>query len=279
MKRYFAFAMVLCLLLCGCQASPEPTEPSTQNTQQEETTTAAPTEETTTQPKEAETTAAEQEEKYTVYLLDEVVSYDNGFAKYSYDANYNIDSYTQYSLEKEMLYTVYFEQKDSNGMACQYRSAWPDGSGETRTLVYFLDGKLKEELYVGSNFSGYQYEYDQKGDITEKREYYDGILESIVHYEYDGETLKAVYGEDKEGNKLFDCRIENGRIIEKVCYDSETPYSYTYEYDSNGNLVKTSFIYDGEVMPGDQYSYKTVEVDYERAGYLKYQQQYLIKIV
>ena len=67
-------------------------------------------------------------------------------------------------------------------------------------------------------------------------------------------------------------------IIEKVVYSTESMEgcSYRYEYDGNGNLVAEYFLFDGELMPNMTYSYKAVEVDADRAGYLKYQQAYLL---
>lgn len=276
MKRFIAFSIIICLLLCGCQ-TPAPTPAPTPDPAPTGPADTPPTPPTDTEP----TTPPQPDaDPVTVYLLEETVLFDSGYTKYSYDENYNIDSYTVYTIEKEPMYTAYFEEKDANGMPCKYRAQWPDdGGGETRTLSYFADGKLNEEQMVGGNFSGYQYEYDLKGDITEKREYYDGILESTVYFEYDGETLRAVYGEDPDENRLFDCRIENGLITEKICYENDSSYSYIYKYDENKNLVETRFIYEGEDMPAEQFYYKAVEVDPYRAMYLLEQQKYLQPVV
>ena len=278
MKRLLVFALFACLLFCGCKAdTPTSADPAEEPTQEQTQTPAENTPETEAAPEETDQTSSE---KVTVYLLDQSFLYDSGHTEYKYDQACNIDSYTVFTLENEPMYTAYFEEKDNNGMACQHRVEWPDDmGGDTRSLTYFADGKLKEEQYVGSNYSGYQYEYDQKGDMIQKREYYDGILETIVYYEYDGETLIAVYCEDKAGNRLFDCLVENGLITEKICYDSESQYSYLYEYDSHNNLIEMTMLYDGESIPCEQYSYKAVEVDADRAGYLLSQQRYLLPIV
>lgn len=279
MKRLTVFAVLICLLLCGCgKFFTPPTEiaaqlqPATGATIESTSTTQAPTEVSTapTEPKA---------EKVTVYLLTEVTFFDSGSTEYYYDENYNIDSYKVFTIENTIMYEAFFEEKDTNGMPCVIRTQWPEESGdEIRNLTYFEDGKLKEEQTSDSNYSGYQYAYDQKGDRTEKREYYDGILQSVVYYEYDGELLSAAYCEDNAGNKVFECRIENGLITEKIFFDSDSEYGYRYEYDENNNLVQTTFYYDGESIPGDQYFYKAVEVDAERAHYLREQQKYLISI-
>lgn len=300
MKRLIILTLLISVLLCGCviiytpssqtetqpqatlestdksqtppQASTDPTQPSTE----------APTESTgTAQAQTEETTAPTlpEEELVTVYLLTRSVIFDSGSTEYTYDDNYNIVSYIALSLEDTPMYEVFFENRDANGMAGVVRSQWPGGiDNEIRNLTYFEDGKLKEEQIVGFNFTGYQYAYDHNGNRTEKREYFDGILQSVVYYEYDGEVLKAAYCEDTAGNIVFECRIENGLILEKNYFDPAGTYGYLYEYDENDVLVKTTFYYDGEYIPGDQYFYAAVEVDAERAHYLQEQQNHLIFI-
>lgn len=264
--------LIACLLvLCGCGA----TKPDTGDV----TGSDHPPSDTQTDTQTPD--PAPVPEKVTVYLLEKDAMFDSGEICYIYDENYNIDSCKATTIENEIRYNGYFEEKDANGMAAKYRIQWPDGeSGDIRVLTYFADGKLKEDLVEGSNFTGFQYEYDRKGDRAEKREYYEGILETVTYYEYDGETLSAVYAETKEGDKVFECRIQDGRITEKVCYEADgSSYSYLYAYDTNGNLIQTSFVFEGETLPCDIYTYKAVEVDADRAYYLQAQQAYLLDIV
>ncbi len=283
MKRLIAFALLSCLLLCGCCISAPPaetepqanpaTEPSIENTPA----TAAPTQGTEPQDTEPAPTEA-PDRKVTVYLLTKSTIYDSGSTEYSYDRDYNIDSFKVSSIENTVMYETYFEKKDANGMAGQVRMHWLDtDNDEIRSLTY-ENGKLKNDQIVGSNFSGVQYEYDQNGNRTEKREYYEGMLESVVCYEYAGQTLKAVYCESNFGSRIYECRIQNGRITQKVYLDTDTEYGYRYTYDDNGNVAAVTFYSGDETIPGDQYFYQAVEVDADRAPYLLEQQKYLLSI-
>lgn len=303
MKRIIAILMVMGLLLCGCQAaepnstesSQESSQPATQVTTitptdatteatTEPTTepTTAPTTEPTTEPTTAPTTEPEptQPSTVTVYLLEKSVFCDNGYSDYIYDDAYNIHMRKDYDIENKYLGRVNFIEKNKDGMACMI---WE----ETRTddvheLTYLEDGKLKEELLNTNEtiYTGWQYEYDQNGNVIEKNEYFVGILQSTVIYEYHGEELWNVHCEDPYGNHIYDCRVENGRIIEKVVYatDSTAGCSYRYEYDDNGNLIMEYLLINGELLPGTSYFYRTVEVDHERAEFLKQQQAYLVSI-
>ena len=289
MKRILPVFLALCLLFCGCQPqAPESTEPATEPTQAptEPATepTQAPTEppdtggnetpieETTAPITESATEPAEPQDKVTVYLVERTAFYDSGYVTYNYDENFNIVSYDVYSIENELMYSTVFSEHNTHGMPCKFSQ-----HGGNWTIAWFEDGKIKEEQEE-DNYSGYQYEYDQKGDIIEKRGYYEGILQDTVYYEYNGDELFRVYCEDVEGNHTYDCRVENGVIIEKVYYDPAASYSYFYEYDENGNWIAESFLYDGELTPSSVHSYVAVEVDADRATYLLEQQKYIVYI-
>jgi len=149
--------------------------------------------------------------------------------------------------------------------------------GENWTIDWFEDGKIKE-AQEGDNFSGFQYAYDQKGDMIEKRGYYEGILEYTVYYEYNGEELIRVYCVDPEWNHTYDCRVENGIIIEKSFSQADGGYTYFYEYDESGNLIKETALLDGELIPIQTHIYKAVEVDAEQVHFLLAQQNYLLSV-
>ena len=214
----------------------------------------------------------------TVYLLQEAFLFDNGPMSFYYDEHYNVAGYNFNDMEGQTIFTGHFAQPDANGMPSRYGTVWYDGSaGEDRILEWDRDGKLLEDR-AGDAFTGTQYDYDEQGRLLERRDYYEGMLDSAVYYEYDGDTLSACWSEDSLCNKKFDCRVVGGRIVEQTFYDYSTPYGYIYEYDENGNLVRSTFVFDGEGLPGTQYTYIQVQVSPERAQYLREQQKYLMTL-
>ena len=267
MKKNVALVLLFGLLLCGC-ASSKPVHTELAINSQVTT-------ETTAEAVNVENTVETKPEKVKVYLLDKTVIYDSGFTSYHYDEDYNIDFYKVHTIENDLMCTTYFENKDEHGMATQNRMQWAsDESCSILRLTYTESGKLKEEREAGDTFTGFQYVYDNKENLVEVREYYEGTLNSTVRYEYNVTELHSVYCEDPEGNRLYDCCIENNFVVEKVYNDSEG-YSIQYEYDENGNLAMESVIFEGEHIPGVMYYYKEIEVDADRAPYLLEQQKYL----
>lgn len=285
MKKVLVFAVLISLLLCGCEINinipPAATTAPAQQTQPLQ-----PTESTEVATEPAETAAPTVEatmpvgdETVTVYLLDKTVLYDSGNTQCQYDEHYNIDSITTNNIENNLMFTKTFAQKDANGMPGKYTLLWTgESDGVENLLSWTADGKLLE-AQLESYYSGLQFDYDKMGNMVQKREYYEGILQSATRYEYEGTTLIAVYGEDPEGNKLFECKVENGRVVEKLCLDAPDPYGYRYKYDGNNNLVESTFFSEGEEIPNMQYTYFAVEVTAERARFLQAQQKFLLATI
>ena len=211
----------------------------------------------------------------TVYLLKKANMFDSGYVQYGYDDYGNLDYYSMYNMDRELISSSFFDDKNDNGMACKIRTEYISGDIENIILEYNEDGRIKEKKYTYAEYCGFQYEYDDKGNLTEIREYYDGILENMICYEYDNKTLKSVHCEDANGETVFDCVIENGRIIKEIHDSDSDEYSFNYKYDQNGNLIESTFEMDGEVTPSYTYEYETIEVDSESAMYIM-QQQYFI---
>lgn len=258
-------------------AEEQVTETKTEATAETETPVPSKTLEETVTKETVPPQKSEEEEQVTVYLLEEAAYYDSGYTLYYYDKEYNVEKAAVYNVEKKQTSNVCFEEKDENGMPCKLRTEWMDGSQEQSLILrYFADGKLKEAENAGAQFTGCQYEYDQDGNLIAKREYYDGILEGAVICEYRDGALVGVYGEDREGNRLFECLVENGRVIRRTYKDAGTSFSDQYEYDQNGNLVKSVLVMDGAEIPGAQYRYTAVRVPASRVEFLRSQQSFLL---
>lgn len=286
MKKVFALllAVVLCLLLCGCQSGAEAddkdeggsgkswvTLPAGLQTEPAET------EPAETEPAETEPAPTEpsEDEMVTVYLLESAQIFDSGRMEYIYDDNDNILSINIYTIEDDLRYTVYFDECDLEGLPGGYHIQWPEGGGDQYKLTYTDGARITDIQYVGGNFTGTQFAYDNQGRLIEERSYYEGVLENGTYYQYakdDNGRLVNAYGEDAGGNLIFECLVEDGRITEYK-YIAEESYSRLCEYDENGNLASDAYIYDGETTPGTFYKYRAVTVDARRAMYLVCQQK------
>lgn len=280
MKRFLVFALLLCLVFTSGCISIDPENPDAYTDPSTEPSVQASAESTAEATEPVATTDPIECDPYfcTVYLLEEFILCDSGSTKYYYDENYNITHYDVLTIENEHHYTTKFEEPNELGMPCKVIIQWNDGSFSSSTLAYFMDGKLKEEMEDNSNYTGYQYEYDQKGDLIEKREYFEGILQSTVIYKYSGETLTSVHCETPEGTHIYDCVVEDGRIVQVNYPDDDYPYSFVYTYDKNGNIIRETFGVEGETFPSAEFRYKAVEVTPDRVFCLLQQQKYLINI-
>lgn len=312
MKKVFALLLALMLvLMAGCQtaspaetpdpaddplkgivdkftdaAKPTPTAKPLPKPTPEPTSepTPEPTPEPAATPAPMPTTAPVQPkpETVTVYLLEKTEILDTGYKQFSYDSNYNIHACDGFTMDDDFWFSIYFVEKDKNGMAYMLWEEWADGSGKTFLVTYGEDGRLQEAIYERSNYSGVQCTYDDKGRLSEMSDYSDGILQSTAYYVYRGDELWQLWCEDPYGNHLYDCRVEDGVILETVYYTSDGGYShsYMYEYDANGNLVCENFMSAEEgSFTQKVHHYKAVEVDAARAQYLLRQQEQLTTIV
>ncbi len=268
MKRLLSATLILIILLsitaCNTAKPNNKVEQSNENSSSQ-------------LPDQNQTSTPTQNKKVTIYLIERAIYFDSGHIEYYYDEDYNINRTVLYNLEKKVTYEKLFDKADQNGMPCRSSTIWANGEkGEKRNLTYTDDGKLKEEILETGDYSGFQYKYNQNGDITEKREYHDAILTNIISYEYNGKKLSRVYGETKDGEPIFNCKIENGLITEKLLNDDENECIYFFKYDQNNNLISSFLQMDGEKFPADSFTYKAIEVDTERAQYILEQQKYLI---
>lgn len=279
MKRILALVLPLSLLLCGCKVAEPTTEPTPAETQ----ITTAASNEVVTDPTQIPVPSTSEmptdptpQEKVTVYLLEESVLCDNGYTQYFYDENYNVDKCESFTIENDLRYTSYYEDKNVGGMPGKIREVWDSDYENVSTLTWSQDGKILKEVYG----SVLEYVYDTDGKLVEKREYYEGNLSCTISYEYDGDVLLRVYCIDTDDHLCYECRAENGCIVEQIYYDEDGYVScaYDYKYDENGSLKQSVERFEEETYPLETYTYKAVEVDAERAQYLIEQQKFLVAI-
>lgn len=286
MKRILAAVLALCLLLCGCDLlKPEETGSGGLSLKGAadkfgaNATDAAPDATTDVATEPAPKPTQPKPDKVTVYLLAESAMMDVGHSEFIYDENHNISKCVSYDLDSQTLYSIDFVEKDANGMAKMLWETWNDGSGNVMVVTYGSDGRWQEGKYDEGSFTGTQCSYDDNGRLTEMREYADGVLQSTEYREYKDGVLFRLWCETPQGDHLYDCRVENGVILEKAVNGPYGAYSYFYAHDDQGNLIEEVFSEAGESFVRETHKYKAVEVSYERAQYLLKQQEQLRNIV
>ena len=115
------------------------------------------------------------------------------------------------------------------------RYAYATQSGNQSTaLVEFFNYRLASDDGNGDIIVGYQYEYDNGGNITDIKAEVDGALIPLEHYEY----------EEKQGQLKTAIRYENGEEVDR----------WTYSYDTAGNILSED--YEGTVSELHEYAYE-----------------------
>ena len=115
------------------------------------------------------------------------------------------------------------------------RYAYATQSGNQSTaLVEFFNYRLASDDGNGDIIVGYQYEYDDGGNITDIKAEVDGALISLEHYEYD----------EKQGQLKEAIRYENGVEADR----------WTYSYDTAGNILSED--HEGTASEVHEYAYE-----------------------
>ncbi|MFQ9482640.1 MAG: RHS repeat-associated core domain-containing protein [Oscillospiraceae bacterium] len=115
------------------------------------------------------------------------------------------------------------------------RYAYATQSGNQSTaLVEFFNYRLASDDGNGDIIVGYQYEYDNGGNITDIKAEVDGALIPLEHYEYD----------EKQGQLKEAIRYENGVEAER----------WTYSYDTAGNILSED--HEGSNSELHEYAYE-----------------------
>ena len=115
------------------------------------------------------------------------------------------------------------------------RYAYATQSGNQSTaLVEFFNYRLASDDGSGDIIVGYQYEYDNGGNITDIKAEVDGALIPLEHYEY----------EEKQGQLETAIRYENGEEVDR----------WTYSYDTAGNILSED--HEGSNSELHEYAYE-----------------------
>ena len=101
-------------------------------------------------------------------------------------------------------------------------------------LVEFFNYRLASDDGNGDIIVGYQYEYDNGGNITDIKAEVDGALIPLEHYEYD----------EKQGQLKEAIRYENGVEADR----------WTYSYDTAGNILSED--HEGSNSELHEYAYE-----------------------
>ena len=105
---------------------------------------------------------------------------------------------------------------------------------QSTALVEFFNYRLASDDGNGDIIVGYQYEYDNGGNITDIKAEVDGALIPLEHYEY----------EEKQGQLKTAIRYENGEEVDR----------WTYSYDTAGNILSED--HEGTVSELHEYAYE-----------------------
>lgn len=115
----------------------------------------------------------------------------------------------------------------------RYAYAMQSGNQST-ALVEFFNYRLASDDGNGDIIVGYQYEYDNGGNITDIKAEVDGALIPLEHYEYD----------EKQGQLKTAIRYENGEEVDR----------WTYSYDTAGNILSED--HEGSASELHEYAYE-----------------------
>ena len=105
---------------------------------------------------------------------------------------------------------------------------------QSTALVEFFNYRLASDDGNGDIIVGYQYEYDNGGNITDIKAEVDGALIPLEHYEYD----------EKQSQLETAIRYENGEEADR----------WTYSYDTAGNILSED--HEGSNSELHEYAYE-----------------------
>ena len=108
----------------------------------------------------------------------------------------------------------------------------PNGRNDICEYTYYSDGRLKNIVYPGSNKIWYKYDA------------HDNLIKRINIFSWGGKDVLDEY--------VYD---ENGRLIEHKGDQYSQPERETYEYDGDGNIVRTVVYYNPSYYDISEFNY------------------------
>lgn len=129
---------------------------------------------------------------------------------------------------------------------------------ENIKITYNPDRTVKGYSSVSPNGDTYVTEFAYNGNVVTTTFYYNnkkqndavitltnGIMTSVVHHSYDAQG-------SVQYTETVAYEYANGKLMKET---SDGSYSYTYEYNADGNLVKSNQYNNGNLVYVDQYEY------------------------
>lgn len=173
----------------------------------------------------------------------------------SWDREGNLQSKSVYS---------YDENGDSLGYTNYY---WSDVDGSMTEYSYdsnYLRQSRKTYDEAGNLLTRSEPEYDEDGNMLREITYSaDGTVTEQTDYTYDSDGNMLEYRTtffEEDGGKQVIIIDGNYDIRSSITYDANgtvtSVYTYAYEYDANGNVIKQSaYQEDGKLLYWNEYTY------------------------
>jgi len=221
------------------------------------------------------------EEKY-VYLYDEN---NDDISITQYDANGEIVRLSEFEHTYDDIGNRIHEKEFVNGnltheyeYSCRaddpthtYRSkhVYYDKDGYKYVTFYNEQGHVTKEIYYDNDGEidyerNHEYTFDNKGNILSQKEYIDGKLSIEYEYSYKTSHPSETYQSKRidyrgDSTKRVEIYNENRETVSATEYDAEgnVTYNFTfeYEYDGNGKLLKRREYENGRLVETSEYAY------------------------
>lgn len=223
---------------------------------------------------------------YGIYIEDNIVVYDsNGLPKkhifeYSGEDEY-VYEYT-YSEDGRLLReidnysngdkTIFDYTYNAKGDLIREVYTYSDGDKRETTYLHTYDGDRISQTVEHSAFGTvytYNYTYDAEGNLIREAVSWSSGKTNVFDYEYEnGKLVKETRNVSGEIKTYIYTYNENGQLSEAVLRkNTSVEFALTYEYDSDGNLIRIIEQDNGGDMEIQEITYglvyTTCDLDYD----------------